>query len=180
MFKITVFFFALTLSQTAFASSCPETVNNVDEKDRLHTELLASQSEMNGRVVSDQLWTIWTTAPDNIAQEMLDRGRERIRVADYERAEEIFTDLIDYCPHYAEGWNQRAYVHLLRQNYDASLEDVTVVLELEPRHFGALVGRASVLLNMGRTKVGYVALREALKINPWLSERYLLPSGEDI
>ena len=34
--------------------------------------------------------------------------------------------------------------------------------------------------NMGRPETGHIALRAALRINPWLSERHLLPPGEDI
>ncbi|MEP3299158.1 MAG: hypothetical protein ABJO27_22230 [Pseudoruegeria sp.] len=98
------------------------------------------------------------------AQDLMDSGRERIRVADYDKAVEYFTDLIAYCPHNAEGWNQRAYVHFLSLNYDASLEDISRTLEIEPRHFGALAGRATVLISMGRTEVGYVALRKALAL----------------
>jgi tetratricopeptide (TPR) repeat protein len=180
MLKIVSLLIAVSLSQSALAGDCPAPMDNTAEKDRLQGELLVAQSEMNGRVVSDKLWTIWTTAPDETSQDLMDRGRERIRVADYEQAEGFFDDLVEYCPDYAEGWNQRAFVHHLRQNYDASLADITVVLALESRHFGALVGRATVLLSMGRSKVGYVALRKALKINPWLSERHLLPRGEDI
>ncbi len=95
----------------------------------------------------------------------MDRGRERLRIAGYEGAEAIFDDLVEYCPKYAEGWNQRAFVRYLRQNYDGSLEDIITVLTLEPRHFGALAGRATVLLGMGRRNIGNIALREALKIN---------------
>jgi tetratricopeptide (TPR) repeat protein len=180
MLKFAALVITVGLSQTAHADVCPPTTDNVTEKARLHDELHVSPTEMSGRVVSDQLWIIWTTAPDETSQDLLDRGRERIRVADYEGAEEFFDDLIGYCPDYAEGWNQRAFVHHLRQNYVASLADITVVLALEPRHFGALAGRATVLLSMGRTKVGNVALREALKVNPWLIERHQLSNGEDI
>lgn len=180
MFKIVAFLTALSLSQSAYADDCPTVPDYMAEKNRLHSELLRTQTEMDSRIVSDQLWIIWTIAPDEMSQQMLDRGREHIRVADYEQAEETFDDLVKYCPHYAEGWNQRAFVHYLRQNYDASLDDIAVVLDLEPRHFGALAGRATVLISMGRPEIGHIALRAALKINPWLSERHLLPIGEDI
>ena len=139
-----------------------------------------AKNEMNGRAIADQIWKIWITAPDDKSQELMDAGRERIRVADYERAEELFHQLITYCPHYAEGWNQRAYARFLRQDYGSALEDIVAVLDREPRHFGALAGRAVTLISMGRVEVGHVALRQALEIHPWLSERHLLPSGEDI
>lgn len=180
MIKTIVFIAAVSIGQCAVAQSCPEFASETVEKNRLYAELLGTPNELLGRSVGNQLWEIWISAPDDVAQDLMDRGRERIRVADYDKAAEYFTQLIEYCPLYAEGWNQRAYVHHLRQDYDASLEDITSVLELEPRHFGALAGRATVLISMGRTEIGYDALRKALKVNPWLSERYLLPQGDDI
>ncbi|WP_298293028.1 tetratricopeptide repeat protein [uncultured Litoreibacter sp.] len=162
------------------AFSCPDVQTDHIEQNRLYSELQMASNEMHGRAVGGQLWEIWVTAPDEKSQEFMDLGRERIRVADYERAEEIFDQLIDYCPNYAEGWNQRAFVRYLRQDYGNALEDITAALELEPRHFGALAGRATTLISMGRVKVGHAALRQALAIHPWLSERHLLPTGEDI
>ena len=135
---------------------------------------------MNGRAIAGQIWEIWVTAPDDRSQALMDAGRERIRVADYEGAEELFRQHIDYRPHYAEGWSKRAYVRFLRQDYGNALDDIIAVLEREPRHFGALAGRAVTLISIGRVEVGHKALRQALAIHPWLSERHLLPSGEDI
>lgn len=180
MLKLVVLIVTFGFVQPVFAGECPVVTGNSAEKDRLHQELVNARSEMEGQILNDQIWRIWTTAPDKASQELLDLGRERIRIADYERAEKHFNDLIEYCPHYAEGWNQRAYVRFLQQNYDASLNDIIVVLDLEPRHFGALSGRATVLLSMGRVEVGHNALRAALKINPWLSERHLLPKDKEI
>lgn len=162
------------------ALSCPAVPDNREEKDRLHSELLAARTEMHGRAVSNRIWEIWTTAPDDVSQAIMDKGRQRIRHADYEGAEQVFNALIEYCPGYAEGWNQRAYVRFLRQDYGNALEDIAVVLELEPRHFGALAGRAVTLTSMGRVAIGQTALREALKVNPWLSERRLLISDEEL
>ncbi|MEP6064588.1 MAG: tetratricopeptide repeat protein [Paracoccaceae bacterium] len=180
MLKTIIFIAAISTGHYAMAHSCSEVADNTIEKDRLYAELFTTPNEMLGRAVSSQLWEIWISAPDDEAQDLMDRGRERIRVADYEKAAEYFTKLTEYCPLYAEGWNQRGYVYFLSQNYDASLEDITKALDLEPRHFGALAGRATVLISMGRTEIGYDALRRALALNPWLSERHLLPQGDDI
>ncbi|MEM7270995.1 MAG: hypothetical protein AAF401_17280 [Pseudomonadota bacterium] len=180
MIRILTFITALAVSFPAVAGECPEISRDETVMAQLHDDLLSAETEMAGRAIGDQLWRIWTTAPDEQSQSLLDQGRERIRVADYSKAEAFFGDLIDYCPHYAEGWNQRAYVRFLQQNYGAALEDIDQALMREPRHFGALAGRSTVLINMGRPEVGYTALREALKVNPWLSERHLLPPEEKI
>lgn len=174
------FVIAALLATPVATQACPTGPDQTAEKDRLHAELLATQSEASARVVGNKLWEIWITAPNAKAQDMLTQGMERLHVADYAKAEAHFDALIAYCPDYAEGWNKRAYVHFLTQDYDASLDDIAETLAREPRHFGALAGRALVLMNMGRTKLGNNAIREALKVHPWLSERHLLPPGEDI
>ena len=77
------------------AVACPPLQQNPAEKDRIHADLLAAENEMRGRAIGGQLWRIWTTAPDEAAQDMLDRGRERIRLADYETAESYSQRILD-------------------------------------------------------------------------------------
>jgi Flp pilus assembly protein TadD len=88
-------------------------------------------------------------------------------------------ELVSYCPHWAEGWNQRAFVHFLREDYDAALADLEITLELSPRHVAALSGKGLTLMRMGREDEGDKVLREAVALHPWLPERGLLdpPAG---
>lgn len=162
------------------AMACPSVEVDQDKLNGLFADLRNAQSEMVGRAYNDEIWSIWAKAPDQKSQELLDQGRERIRYGDYDGAEEVLTELIAYCPHYAEGWNQRAFARYLQQDYGRALEDVAQALERNEQHFGAMAGRATILISMGRTKIGHTALREALKLNPWLSERHLLPPGDEI
>ncbi|MEO9650339.1 MAG: tetratricopeptide repeat protein [Roseobacter sp.] len=180
MLKNLAFIFAVCVPQAAFAQTCPMMTDTADKNDSVFAELLKAPNEADGRAIGRQLWAIWVTAPDDDAQILLDQGRKHIRTADYEKAVEYFSALITYCPTYAEGWNQRAYAYFLSQKYDAALDDIAKALDIEPRHFGALSGRAIVLISMGRPEIGYTALREALAIHPWLSERHLLPQGDKI
>ncbi|WP_415922257.1 tetratricopeptide repeat protein [Tateyamaria sp. SN6-1] len=150
-----------------------------DAQPQLFDALKAAQNEMDGRTLQNWIWDLWIIAPDPTSQWLLDDARERIRYGDYDHAENILSELIDACPAYAEGWNQRAFARFLKQDYDRALDDIAMALELEPLHFGALAGRATTLINMGRTKAGISALKEAIAVNPWLSEPHLLPPGED-
>ena len=95
---------------------------------------------------------------------------------------DVLDRLVAYCPDYAEGWNQRAFVHFLRQDFEAALTDLDAAIALNPRHVGALSGKALTLIGLGRKAEAELALRAALALNPWLSERHLLEglAGEDI
>lgn len=168
------FALATLLAPLPALAECPP----VPERSERHTELMAeiavAPDEATARDLSNQLWAIWTDAPDEIAQAILNRGMERRGSYDFLAAYNAFGRLIDYCPHWAEGYNQRAFISFLRGDYVASLEDLDRALRITPDHIGAASGRALALLNMGETREGQIALRYALALNPWLSERALL------
>lgn len=135
-------------------------------------ELVATASnESAAREYTNELWGIWATAPDDTAQEILDRGMTRRAAYDFAGALSDFDKLIEYCPDYAEGYNQRAFVNFIREDYTTALKDLDRAVALTPDHIGAVVGRALALIQLGRVREGQIALRKALLLNPWLPER---------
>ncbi|MCP4379879.1 MAG: hypothetical protein GY798_00360 [Hyphomicrobiales bacterium] len=73
-------------------------------------------------------------------------------------------------PDYAEGWNKRATVHFLMEDYGRSIADIGQVLEIEPRHFGALSGLGMMLRALGEEERAITAFRAALAVNPHLED----------
>ena len=69
------------------------------------------------------------------------RAMTAMEADEHENALKMFDAVVDLDPSFAEGWNKRATLHYIMGNYKASFEDIQKVLELEPRHFGALQGR---------------------------------------
>ncbi len=163
----------------AFAQSCPPSPVQ-PEKPQLFTNLAASPNEMAAAVIARELWMLWRTAPDAKAQDLLDRGMAMRDVFNFPESILILTELIAYCPDYPEGYNQRAFTRYLAQDYQGSLDDIEIVLKAEPKHFGALSGKALVQMNMGQTGQAKLTMIEALKVHPWLNERELLGQGEDL
>lgn len=169
------------LAPASVFAACPP----MPERSARHAELMDlianAPNETIAREYSNELWGIWGTAPDETAQEILQRGMERRAAYDFVGAIKDFDALIKYCPHYAEGYNQRAFINFIGQDYAAALVDLDRALTLTPDHIGALSGRALTLLQLGRTREGQIGLRAALALNPWLPERNRiapLPSGE--
>ena len=176
---------ACLLPFAAAAETCPPPPANIEARARLMAEIRIAPDEAAARLLSGQLWRLWATAPDARAQAMLDRGMARRGAYDFEAAKAAFDDLVAYCPDYAEGWNQRAFVAFLRGDFGNALEDLEVALSLAPDHIAAKAGLALTLMQLGRTQAGQAVLKEALAMNPWLPERSLLipepeAPGEDL
>lgn len=178
---------APVLSPAAFAEGCPAAPDVSAELEALFDRARAATDFKQGRAASDAMWEVWLRAPDAAAKEMLDRGMAARGSYDFAGAYKAFSRLIEYCPDYAEGWNQRAYISFLREDYEAALRDLDRALELQPRHVAAQSGRGLTLMNMGRTAQARTQMQEAVANNPWLSEAALLakgaplgPVGEDI
>jgi tetratricopeptide (TPR) repeat protein len=153
-----------------------------DNYEELLRALAASQSRAQADQFSNQIWELWLTAPDATAQEVLDAAMVRRQSYDYLGAIKHLDRLIESYPDYAEGWNQRATIYFLRGEYEKSLADVAETLAREPRHFGALAGKSLILFNQGKQALAKIAVLEALRYHPFLSERAILgdSKAEDI
>ncbi|MEC8122164.1 MAG: hypothetical protein VX113_09625, partial [Pseudomonadota bacterium] len=64
-------------------------------------------------------------------------------------AERIFTEIISAHPTHAEAWNKRATVRFMRGDDKGSRSDIARVIDLEPRHFGALSGLGMINMLSG-------------------------------
>lgn len=163
----------LLIAGSAWAE-CPAVPDLKDEMDGVLAAIREAPTEMDARTLMNDLWKLYTAAPDEPAQELLDRGMEARGSYDFLGAIDAFDRLVEYCPDYAEGYNQRAFVNFLRQDYAPALEDLERALERRPDHVPALAGKALTLMGLGREDEAQVVLRRALELNPWLPERGLL------
>ena len=145
------------------------------ERDWLFEALRTAPTETIGKAIADQIWRFWSSgAPDQDAAELLKLAIERSRWQDFNGALVHLDKLIARAPNWSEAWNQRATVYFHQEDYDRSLADVARTLTLEPKHFGALAGKAVIFMRQGRIELGQRALREALELHPWLKERAML------
>ena len=166
----------------AFADTCPDPINTTPRVAELSRDANAARNQAEADVATREMWQLWTTAPDDRAQELLDEGMFLIRVFDLVAAIEVLDQLVAYCPDYAEGWNQRAFAHYLKADFEPALADLDEALARTPNHVGALSGKALSLIGLGQAERAQDPLREAVKLNPWIRERELLlrPLGEEL
>lgn len=174
MFRRTLSVLILSLPVKA-AADCPAPPDHSEAFDALFAQVQAAPNEMAVRPLVNQMWDLWADAPNAQAQEVLNRGMRKRSAHDLLGALKDFDRLVEYCPDYAEGYNQRGFVRFIQQDYDAALVDLDEARARSPRHTGVLTGRALTLMALGRHGEARAQLLEALELNPWLSERQFLP-----
>lgn len=172
-----IFVLALVAAPSLAQADCPDPADVRSEMLNLFAKANAAENFTEGRRVSNEMWQVWLRAPDEVAEEALKAGMARRDSYDFAGALVHFDKLSDYCPTYAEGFNQRAFINFLREDYEKALVDLDIALELQPLHVAAQSGRALTLMNLGRIEEAREQLLMAVENNPWLSEAALLAKG---
>jgi tetratricopeptide (TPR) repeat protein len=141
-----------------------------DELDRLFGSLQANTGLRDPGKTQASIWELWSQSDSPTADLLLGQSGAALNDEEPNIAEEILNTVIEKYPNYAEAYNKRSTLYFRMRRYDASLKDIEKVLDLEPRHFGALSGRGMIYQQQGKTREALKALREALAINPHLAQ----------
>ena len=164
----------LSLVATACFATCPKNPLIGTDLNRAYDELKFAKFPADAQYVTDQLWTLWTQAPDGKAQRLLNNGMLKMRQGDLDEAEADLTELVAYCPNYAEGYNQRAFARYLGSKFKDALPDLEKALSIRPRHLGALSGAGLTHLALGQAAKAEIQFQKLFKLNPFTPERNLI------
>ena len=134
--------------------------------DRLFASLRKASGEQAAKATEEKIWELWSRSDSTTAEVLLGQAVVAMGAADNAASLEILDRIIAAYPTYAEAWNKRATLHFMIGNYNTSLSDIEKVLDLEPRHFGALAGRGMIYQRQGKWSEALSAFREALSMNP--------------
>lgn len=164
----------------AAAPAMAQTERETAALDALFAQLRVARDEASARTITDQIWIYWTTPAEPALASQMQQVMLLRQQADFVGVLALLDEIIAKHPDYAEAWNQRATIHYLLRNYQRSMADISKVLEFEPRHFGALVGRAVMYENLGQHELALADMVTALAIHPFLAERALFPELESL
>jgi tetratricopeptide (TPR) repeat protein len=166
---------ALAPAPSAFAQAYTRSAAQSAELDALFARLSAATDEPAARAIATDIWTIWTQPDDPVIAARVAQIMSAGGLAGPSSQLPLIDALVADFPDYAEGWNLRATAYFLNGAYDRSLADIEQTLVREPRHFGALAGRALIYHTQGKREQALEAIRQALDIHPFLPERALFP-----
>jgi tetratricopeptide (TPR) repeat protein len=137
-----------------------------DMIDRLFARLRMSKSDEESQVIEQSIWKLWFASDSPTADVLIAQAVKAMEARETDAALTILDNLIAVHPDFMEAWNRRATLYFMLGKYDESLKDVDKVLDLEPRHFGALAGRGMILREKGDFAGARRAFQDALEVNP--------------
>ena len=142
--------------------------------DSMFAQLQQAKNEAQALQLERNIWNVWLRSDNRLITSMMGKVFRARLVGDHKRALRLLDYLIIRFPEYSEAWNQRATIHFLNGNFEASLADVEQTLVLEPRHFGAIAGRATIQWKQGNRDLALQSFRRALEIHPFLPRQKIL------
>ena len=133
-------FFLLFLFPTSYINSSPKNLQVEDLLDKLQK----AETIIEAEIIRKKIWNKWIYQVPKNLQKNLNYALDEFYSGRLASAEKAFTDLIIKDPNYTEGWNKRATIRYMLNDLDGSLKDIKTVLELQPRHFGAISGSGMI------------------------------------
>ena len=130
---------------------------------------LARCARADAAATEDRIWDVWMHHPHAAAARELDLATSDIAARRYDIAETRLTRLLRRAPDFAEAWDKRAALYYLQGRDQECLRDLARTLELEPRHFGAMLHFVEILREARALIEARFALHAARAIHPHLT-----------
>jgi tetratricopeptide (TPR) repeat protein len=114
------------------------------------------------------LWQIWCHAGIPDVDRLFREGVEAMERQDLDSARGVFTRIIERAPQFAEGWNKRATIRFMVEDFSGAIADCEETLRRNPHHFGALSGQGLCHMALGQHREAAAMFRRTLEVHPHL------------
>lgn len=136
--------------------------------DDLFHDLKRSGNEAAAARIAERIQREWTSSGSRSIDLLMQWAAVAMQARKFDTALDFLDQVVTLSPDYVEGWNRRATVHFMMDNYALSMSDIDRTLRLEPRHFGALAGMAQILQRSGRKEPALKAYERVLDVYPMM------------
>ena len=176
----TILFINLIFIFVSFYSYASE-IYHKNKLEKFFMDLKKSTNIDEAVSIEKNIWNLWSLHPKNkFLTNKLELGTELMENGQHKYAYRIFTNIIFEDPNWSEAWNKRATVLFLMKEYDLSLIDIEKTLDLEPRHFGALSGRAQIYIDLKEYRKALDNLMKTKEIYPLSRGNKVIPKLQKI
>ena len=134
--------------------------------DELITELKRERDPEAANRLTEDLMAAWNDSDSATVDLLMQWALTAVSEKRNAAALDFLDQAIVMKPEFVGALNQRATLHYTMGNYKKAVSDINRVLELEPRHFGALAGLAAILSERGSEEMALKAWERYLEIYP--------------
>jgi tetratricopeptide (TPR) repeat protein len=138
--------------------------------DDLFASLKRESNEVKAARIASLIQLQWQNSGSATVDLMMGWAAKAMEEKKYSVALDFLDQVVVMKPDYAEGWNRRATLHFMMNDYGRSMADIQKTLTLEPRHFGAMAGMAAILKDTGRKEAALQAFERVLTVYPMMRE----------
>ena len=137
----------------------------MNEKELLQ-DLLSEESALRQNA-THALWDLWLSQAGKEAEFRIREGTQLMDTRQYQKAQEIFENLVMDCPEFAEAHNKLSTVLYMQKKYSPSIKECEITLKLNSNHFGAWNGHGLCLFQLARYPEAIKSFQTALTLQPY-------------
>jgi tetratricopeptide (TPR) repeat protein len=145
---------------------------HADQRDpqltRLFNQLATVRTLPEAADLEAQITAIWMRSGSDTVDVLMARAQTAVEVQDIATAKKLLDSVIEMKPAFAEVWFRRAELFIAMDSQEEAAADLAKTLELEKRHFKALVLVGRLADAAGDKRAALDAYRRAVAINPML------------
>jgi tetratricopeptide (TPR) repeat protein len=149
------------------APEAPKPETRAETLKRLYDELAKTSDPAAAEPIVRSIEQIWLQTESPTAMLLLNRALIAAQEKNFDLALHFLDSVTELYPDWAEGFNRRAYIYVIKLDYGRALGDLRRVLALDPGNFRALEGLVQVLRTMGQDKAALDVVRTLLKAHPY-------------
>jgi tetratricopeptide (TPR) repeat protein len=139
-----------------------------EKLDELFATLKSAKSDAAAKTAEGEILRLWLDSGSDTVDILMVWAIRAMGAKEYSTALDLLDRIVTMKPDYIEGWNKRATVYFLTDDYAKSIADIGRTLALDPRHFGALAGLGMIMHGLGDDKRAIEAYKGALAVDPYL------------
>jgi tetratricopeptide (TPR) repeat protein len=136
--------------------------------DRLFMQLAKATTPPEAQGVEKEIQSLWLVSGSDTVDVLMSRANLAIEGQDAATAKKLLDSVTEMRPNYAEVWYQRGALLVAMDSAQEALPDLLRAIDLEPRHYQALVLAGKIAEDSGDKRTALDRYRKAVVINPQL------------
>ncbi|MBI1212817.1 MAG: tetratricopeptide repeat protein [Alphaproteobacteria bacterium] len=163
--RITLVFLLFTLMSVAPQALADQSDPHLD---RLFLQLSKATTPPEAQGVEKEIQSLWLVSGSDTVDVLMGRAQASIGVQDAATAKKLFDAVTEMRPNYAEVWYERGALLAAVGSPQEALPDLERAIDLEPRHYPAIVLAGRIAEETGNKHAALDFYRKAVAINPQL------------